>query len=88
VVTWGYVASERNHNPLHFLTISLACLGVLNKHCSEILHGTVLNSVSNDFLSFMVGQSQNSLTLLKVMLFQHCQQAIQVMCIGHRQEAL
>jgi hypothetical protein len=62
-----------------------------NKPCSEILQKTLLNSVSNDLLPFMVGQSHDNLTLLRVeevMLFQHCQQAIQVLCTGHRQEAL
>jgi hypothetical protein len=65
--------------------------GFLNKHCSKILKERLLNSVSNDLLPFMVGQSHDSLTLLRVkevMLFQHCQQAIQVLCTGHRQEAL
>jgi hypothetical protein len=61
-----------------------------NKHCSEILLETLLSSVSNDLLPFVVGQGHNSLTLLrlkKVMLSQHCQQAIQVLCKGHEQEA-
>jgi hypothetical protein len=47
------------------------------------------NSVSNDLLPFMVGQSHDSFTLLSVkngMLFQQCQQAIQVLCIGCRQQ--
>jgi hypothetical protein len=38
----------------------------------------LLNSVSNDLLSFLVGQIHNSFTLLsvkEVLLFQHCQQA-------------
>jgi hypothetical protein len=51
-----------------------------NKHCSQILQETLLNSVSNDSLPFMVGQSHDSFTPLSVkdvMLFQHCQQAIQ-----------
>jgi hypothetical protein len=62
-----------------------------NKHCSEILQETLLNSVSNDLLPFMVGQSHDSLTQLRVkdvMLFQNCQQAIQVLYTGHRQYAL
>jgi hypothetical protein len=36
----------------------------------------------------MVGQSYDSFTLLSVndvMLHQHCQQAIQVLCIGYEQ---
>jgi hypothetical protein len=62
-----------------------------NKHCSKILQEILLNSVSNDLLPFMVGQSHDSFTLLSVkdvMLFQHCQQAIQVLCTGYRQEVL
>jgi hypothetical protein len=41
-------------------------------------------------LPFTVGQSQDSFKLLvkDVMLFQHCQQVIQVLCTGYRQEAL
>jgi hypothetical protein len=42
-------------------------------------------------LSFMVRESHDSFTLLSVkdvMLFQHCQQAIQVLCTAYRQEAL
>jgi hypothetical protein len=45
----------------------------------------LLKSVSNDLLPFMVGQSYDSFTLLSVkdaMLFQHCQQAIQELCMG------
>jgi hypothetical protein len=62
-----------------------------NKHCSEILQETLLNGVSYDLLPFMVGQSYDSFTLLSVkdvMLFQHCQLAIQVLCTGHRQGVL
>jgi hypothetical protein len=58
-----------------------------NKHCLEILQETLLNSVSIDLLPFMVGQSHDSLTLLNVKEV-ICQQAIQVLCTGHRQEAL
>jgi hypothetical protein len=50
-----------------------------NKHCSKILQETLLNSVSDDLLPLMVGQSHDSFTLLSVkdvMLFQHCQQVI------------
>jgi hypothetical protein len=39
----------------------------------------------------MVGQSHDSFTLLRVkdvMLFQHYQQTIQLLCTGYRQEAL
>jgi hypothetical protein len=57
----------------------------------ENLAGTLLNSVSKELLPFMVGQSHDSFTLLRVkdeMLIQHCQQAIQVMRTGYRQEAL
>jgi hypothetical protein len=46
----------------------------------------LLNSVSNDLLPLMVGQSYDSFTLLSVtdvMLFQHCQQVIQVPCMGY-----
>jgi hypothetical protein len=69
----------------------LNALDCLNKHCSKILQETFLNSVSNNFLPFVVGQSHVSFTVLSVkdvMLFQHCQQAIQVLCTGYRQEAL
>jgi hypothetical protein len=62
-----------------------------NKHCSKIVQDTLLNSVSNELLPFMVRQSHDSFTLLSVkdaMLFQHCQQGIQVQCTGNRQEAL
>jgi hypothetical protein len=56
-----------------------------NKHCSKIMQETLMNSISNEFLSFSVGQSQVSFTLLSVkdvMLFQHCQLVIQVQCTG------
>jgi hypothetical protein len=46
-----------------------------NKHCSKILQETLLNSVSNDLIPFVVGQSYDSFTLLSVkdvMLFHHC----------------
>jgi hypothetical protein len=49
-----------------------------------------LNSVSTDLIPFMVGQSHDNFTLLSVkdvMLFQHCQQAIQVLYTGYRQVA-
>jgi hypothetical protein len=39
----------------------------------------------------MVGPSRDSFALLSakdVMLFHHCQQAIQMVCMGYRQEAL
>jgi hypothetical protein len=57
-----------------------------NKHCSKILQETLLNSVANDLLPFMVGQGHR-FTLLSVNdhvgLFQHCpQQANKVMCTG------
>jgi hypothetical protein len=42
-------------------------------------------------IPFMVGQSHDSFTLLSVkdvMLLHHCQQAIQVLCTGYRQEEL
>jgi hypothetical protein len=48
------------------------------------------NTVEYDFLHFMVGQSHDSFKLLSVkdvMLFQHCQLAIQLLCKGYRQEA-
>jgi hypothetical protein len=54
----------------------------MNKHCSKILQETLSNSVSNGLLPFMVGQGLHIFTLLyvrDVMLFQHCQQAIQVL---------
>jgi hypothetical protein len=41
----------------------------------------------NDLLLFMIGQSRDSFTLLSVkdeMLFQHCQQVIQVLGMGDR----
>jgi hypothetical protein len=62
-----------------------------NKHCYKISQETHLNSVTYDLLPFMVGQRHESFTLLSVndvMLFQHCQQAIKVMCTRHREEAL
>jgi hypothetical protein len=62
-----------------------------NKHCLKISQETLLNCVSNDLLPFMVGQSHYSLKLLSVMdvmLFQHYQQAIHVLCVGYRSEAL
>jgi hypothetical protein len=37
-----------------------------NKHCSEILMETPLNSVTNGLFPFMVGQSHESFTLLSV----------------------
>jgi hypothetical protein len=67
--------------------ISLYC----NKHCWKISQETLLNSVYNDLLPFVVGLSHDSFTLLSVknvMLFQHCQQAIQALCTGFSQEAL
>jgi hypothetical protein len=36
----------------------------VNKHCWEILQETLLNSVSNDSLPLMVGQSHESFALL------------------------
>jgi hypothetical protein len=62
-----------------------------NKHCLKILQERFLNSVANDLLPFMVGQSHESFTLLSVNdvgLFLHCFQANEVMCTGCRQEAL
>jgi hypothetical protein len=56
-------------------------------NCTEILQESLLNSVSNDLLPFMVGQNRDSFTLLSakdVMLFHPCQQAIQVLCTGIR----
>jgi hypothetical protein len=53
----------------------------------EILQETLLNSDSNDLLPLMVGQSHDSFALLSVknvMSFQHCQQAIQLLCMGNR----
>jgi hypothetical protein len=37
---------------------------LMNKHCSKILQEKLVNSVSNDLLLFMVGQSHDSFTLL------------------------
>jgi hypothetical protein len=48
---------------------TIACeysYGPMNKHCAKILQETLLNSVSNDLLPFMVGQSHDSFTLLSV----------------------
>jgi hypothetical protein len=59
---------------------SLALSG--NKHCSKISQDT-LRSVSDDLLLFVIGQKCYNFTLLRVkdaMLFQHCHQAIQVLC--------
>jgi hypothetical protein len=56
-----------------------------------ILQERLLNSVSNELLPLIVGQSHDSLALLRVkevMLFQHCQHAIQVLSTGHTQAAL
>jgi hypothetical protein len=63
---------------------------VLNKHCSETLQGTLLNSVSNDLPPFTVKHSHDSFTLptvKDVMLVQHCQQSVYVLCTGDRREA-
>jgi hypothetical protein len=71
----------------HLLTLSFSNI-VSNKHCSKILQETLLNSVSNDLLPFMVGQSHDSFTLLSandVGLFQCCQQANKAMCAECRQ---
>jgi hypothetical protein len=49
---------------------------VCNTHCSKILQETLLNSVANDLLPLMVGQSRESFSLLSandVGLFQHHQ---------------
>jgi hypothetical protein len=48
---------------------------------------TLMSSVSDELLPFVVGQSRDSFTLLRVkdvMLFQHCQQVIHVLCTGCR----
>jgi hypothetical protein len=37
-----------------------------NKNCSKISQETLLNSVSNDLLPFLVGQSHDNFTLLSV----------------------
>jgi hypothetical protein len=53
----------------------------------ENLAGNTFERVSNELLPLMVGQSHDSFTLLgvkDVMLFQHCQQAIQVLFRGYR----
>jgi hypothetical protein len=66
-------------------------VSAVNKHCLKISQETLLNSVSNDLLSFMVGQIHDSFTLLSamdVMLFQLFQQAIQVMYTGYSLGAL
>jgi hypothetical protein len=79
------VTADENHHTC------LASYHVYNKHCSKILQETLLNRVSNDLLPFMVGQSHDNFTLLSVedeVLFQYCQQVIQVLCTAHRQEAL
>jgi hypothetical protein len=46
------------------------CIGFSNfnnKHCSKIFQETLLNSVSNDLLPLMVGQSHDSFTLVSRM---------------------
>jgi hypothetical protein len=53
----------------------------------QIWQETLLNSVANEWLPFMVGQSKDSFTLLSVMdvvLLHHCQQAIHLVCTGYR----
>jgi hypothetical protein len=75
---------------LPWIPISLAKFGESrmktsqNKHCSKILQETLLNSVSYDFLgrtishdSFHTAECQGT-----VLLFQHCQWVIQVLCTG------
>jgi hypothetical protein len=55
------------------------------KNSSEISQETLLNSVFNDFLPLMVGQSHDSFTLLivkDVTLFHDYQQAIQLLYTG------
>jgi hypothetical protein len=62
-----------------------------NKRCLKILQERLLNRAFNDWLPLMVGQSHDSFTLLSVrdvMLFQPFQQAIQVLNMEYRQEAL
>jgi hypothetical protein len=64
---------------------------LLNKHCSQILQETLLNSVPDDLLPFMVGHGHDNFTLLTVkdvMLFQHCQLVIKMLFTGYRQKAL
>jgi hypothetical protein len=51
----------------------------------ENLAANTFESVSYDLLPLNVGQSHDSFTLLSVKdvkLFQHCQQAIKVLCTG------
>jgi hypothetical protein len=63
----------------------------LNKHCSKISQGTLLHSFSNVVFP-LYGRTNSSFTLLSVkdvmlLIFQHCQQAIQMLCTLHRQAA-
>jgi hypothetical protein len=63
----------------------------VNKHCLKTLLETLLNSVSNDLLPFVVGQSHDSYPLMSVkdvLLCQHCQQATQVLCMRYRQDII
>jgi hypothetical protein len=66
-----YVKIIKFHSLISF-SIKMHAAKHDNKHCSEILQETLLNSVSNDLLPFMVGQSHYTCTLLNtknVMLF-------------------
>jgi hypothetical protein len=58
-----------------------------NKHSSKISQETLLNSVSIEMLPFKVGEKHDSFTLMSVkdvMVFQHCQHAIHLVCTGYR----
>jgi hypothetical protein len=72
-VTTVLIRIKRLVNVAHFLTCGL--LWTQNKHCSKILQETLLNSVSNDLLPFMVGQSHDNFTqpgVKDVRFFRHC----------------
>jgi hypothetical protein len=80
--------SKRYQTICHFIYLFIFSP---NKHCSKILQETLLNSVANDLLPFIVVQSRDSFTLLSVKdvgLVQHCQQANKMMCTGCKQEVL
>jgi hypothetical protein len=62
-------------------------INIVQKSCRK--HFWIVSK--KELLPFMVGQSQDSFTLLSVkavMLFQPCQQVILVLCTEYRQEAL
>jgi hypothetical protein len=89
---WGFVSPESTPGATPQLPATpqktaeeakvSTCIHLLYTHSSKILQETLLHSVSNELLPCRVGKSYDSFTLLivkDVMLFQHCQKAIQVL---------